>query len=207
MPLKLPSDDDLAARAWARWILSRPIAILDSETTGLDYDSEIIEIAAIDREGKILLDSYVRPTIPVPFDSTCIHGITDQMVSDAPEWVHIAPIVLNIFRDYQVLIYNAGYDIPRIEYMNKLHKVEHGQLNADCVMLNYAPVYGNWSDYFNSYKWARLDAAVPDEFDNPCPAHSALGDCLATLAVLYDMADMQYQWHDPTAHLFMRVRL
>jgi DNA polymerase III epsilon subunit-like protein len=197
MPLTTPDRNDLAAMAWARWILSRPIAILDTETTGLDYDAEIIDIAVVDKAGKVLLDSYVRPTIPIPEEATAIHGITDAMVCSAHEWQDIAPIVLNIFRDYRVLIYNAGYDLPRLRHMNTLHHINAGNLEADCIMLNYAPIWGDWSDYFNNYKWAKLANATPKNFDNPLASHSALGDCLSTLAVIYSMAGVDYQWQVP----------
>ena len=38
---------------------------LDTETTGLDDDAELVEIAVVDATGAVLFESYCRPTVPV----------------------------------------------------------------------------------------------------------------------------------------------
>ncbi len=40
-------------------------AILDTETTGLGKNDEIIEISILALDGTVLLDTYVKPSIPV----------------------------------------------------------------------------------------------------------------------------------------------
>ncbi|MFJ2900325.1 exonuclease domain-containing protein [Streptomyces sp. NPDC087218] len=72
--------------AWAQKILADPdaYAILDTETTGLDYDSRIVEIAVTTAAGTVLLDTLVNPGAPIPAEAAAIHGITDVMVADAP---------------------------------------------------------------------------------------------------------------------------
>src|SRR5690606_37121994 len=46
------------ARAW----LAANALILDTETTGLDADAEVVELAVIDCAGAVLLDTLVRPS-------------------------------------------------------------------------------------------------------------------------------------------------
>lgn len=61
--------------------------ILDTETTGLTLRNQIIEINVIDLTGKILLNSLVKPTINIPAEAASIHGITNEMVHDAPSYI------------------------------------------------------------------------------------------------------------------------
>ncbi len=61
--------------------------ILDTETTGLTLRDQIIEINVIDLTGKILLNSLVKPTINIPAEAASIHGITNEMVHDAPSYI------------------------------------------------------------------------------------------------------------------------
>jgi DNA polymerase-3 subunit epsilon len=44
----------------ADWLAASPI-VLDSETTGLAHDDQIIEIAILDETGAVLFHSLVRP--------------------------------------------------------------------------------------------------------------------------------------------------
>lgn len=64
--------------AWARGAISDPdVVFLDTETTGLGAQAEIVDIAAIDGHGQILMDTLVRPTRSIPREASNIHGILD----------------------------------------------------------------------------------------------------------------------------------
>ncbi|BCC80200.1 MULTISPECIES: 3'-5' exonuclease [Bacillus] len=54
--------------------------VLDTQTTGLGETDEIVEIAVTDLDGKTLLNTLVKPTVPISDDATMIHGITNKMV-------------------------------------------------------------------------------------------------------------------------------
>jgi hypothetical protein len=54
----------------------------------------------------------------------------------------------------------------------------------------FATWYGEWHSYYRSYRWQTLDtAATTFDVQVDLPAHSALGDCLRTLDVMYGLAD------------------
>jgi uncharacterized protein YprB with RNaseH-like and TPR domain len=57
-----------------RLLENKPI-FLDTETTGFCGKSEIIEIAAVDVDGKVLLDTLVKPFSPVPEIVSQVHGV------------------------------------------------------------------------------------------------------------------------------------
>ena len=69
-------------------IKSDPI-YLDTETTGLENTDEIIEIAIVNSEGRVVFESFIKPQKPIPASATAINHITNQMVANFPSWLEI----------------------------------------------------------------------------------------------------------------------
>ena len=92
--------------------------IFDTETTGLmpDRGDEVCQIAAMRVvKGKLVreerLDTLVNPNRPIPLSSTNVHGITDAMVKDAPDF-QTAAKAFHDFADGAVLVaHNAPFDM------------------------------------------------------------------------------------------------
>jgi DNA polymerase-3 subunit epsilon len=179
--------DDVIADA--KQLLEDGFVILDTETTGLD--GEIIELAIIDHTGQTLLNTYVKPEYPERvFDRTNglsafdIHGIHPDKLTDAPTIGDLYPQLFQIIRRKTVLIYNKNFDWPILKSaFRRFHCPDIGIEVVECVMLLYAQYVGDWSDYWKSYRWQSL----------PGGDHTALGDCLATLEVLREMANTTFQ--------------
>lgn len=168
--------------------------VLDTETTGLNQ-GEIVQIAIIDSDGKTLLDTLVQPKEPIPADATAIHGITDDMVVNAPTWREVSPKVLDILQGKTVIIYNAVYDRKMMHQtaerwgMPKTDWKTHAEFV--CAMEAYAEFWGDWNSYHQSYRWQRLTQAVSQQGLEVANAHNALGDCLMTLALCRKMKEAQ----------------
>jgi len=96
------------AREW----LSRKPVYLDTETTGISPNDGIIEIAVLDHDGTVLIDTLVKPIGRIPTDATAIHGITNEMVKTASQWDTVWPEVEAIFNNRVVGIYNADFIFP-----------------------------------------------------------------------------------------------
>ena len=60
---------------------------------------------------KAELALYDQPTIPIPEGAIAIHGITDEMVKDAPNFCEVYPQIVAALAGKEVLIYNANFDI------------------------------------------------------------------------------------------------
>ena len=97
--------------------LNRPIAFLDLETTGVSLSADrIIEIAII----KILPDGsrqvkrkLINPQMAIPKSSTDIHGITDEMVKDAPTFKQAGNEIKQYLENCDLGGYNSNrFDIP-----------------------------------------------------------------------------------------------
>ena len=99
--------------------LTRPIAFIDLETTGVNVSTDrIVEIAIV----KILTDGtkqvkrkLINPQIPIPAGSSDVHGITDEMVKDAPSFKQVANEVKQFIENCDLGGYNSNrFDIPML---------------------------------------------------------------------------------------------
>lgn len=172
------NDDRNHAAAWAQDLLKENFLILDTETTGLN-SAEICELALIDSTGRPIISTLIKPNQPIPADATAIHGITNQMVDQAPTFTEIHPILFRWTIGKKLCIYNASFDLDILRYCCKLANlpVLH-PVAADCAMDWYSQWCGEWSNYHGNYRWQKLSGGD----------HSALGDCRATLATIQRMA-------------------
>jgi DNA polymerase-3 subunit epsilon len=97
--------------------LNRPLAIIDLETTGLNLGSDrIVEIAILKimPDGKkIIKDKMINPEIPISQASVDLHGITNEMVQDAPVFRQVANEFKQFLDNCDLAGYNSNrFDIP-----------------------------------------------------------------------------------------------
>lgn len=167
-------------------LIGKDFLVLDTETTGLE-DGEVVQIAIIDKAGETLLDTLVKPKRPIPSDATEIHGITDEMCKDAPTWIDLAPKIKTILDGKLLVVYNAVYDrkiMHRTQERWDLPKIEWKEISTWlCAMEAFAEFYGDYNSYRGNYRWQKLVTAARHFGILPNNAHTALGDCLMTLAV------------------------
>jgi len=172
------------ATQWAKDLLSTDPSwwvILGTETTGLGDTDEILQVAAIDGAGNVLLDNVlIKPTKSISESASRIHGITDETVKDAPSfmdvWKEIEPVIYGKL----LIIYNASFDIRMMQQSAIACGVAILEFPCDWndAMDQYAQWYGEWSNYHGSFRWQRL----------PNGDHTALGDCRAVLELIKKMA-------------------
>lgn len=166
--------------------------VLDTETTGIDYRAEIVQIAIVDPEGRPLVNTLVRPTRPIPWDVINIHGITNEMVADAPPFPLVVPLIRDAIQDQVVIVYNAEYDRRLLDQSARAHglSVDFRTIPRGwvCAMLAYAQYRNEPGRRCGEPKWHRLEAAARSEGIFNAKAHSALGDCLATLELVKKLA-------------------
>jgi len=88
--------------------------VLDTETTGLDYTREkIIEFAAVRLENGKIKDEFqtlINPQQHIRKSSMAIHGISEEMVKDAPTEEEALPKILEFMGDYPMVAHNAIFD-------------------------------------------------------------------------------------------------
>lgn len=111
--------------------------ILDTETTGMNWNDEIIEIAITDLDGNVKFESLVKPKILIPKRIQTYTGITNEMVENSPNWEEVWRNVGDIIQDKILIIYNADFDINKILYSCELHRIKKPIIKAVCVMKMY----------------------------------------------------------------------
>ncbi|TNL00536.1 3'-5' exonuclease [Kosakonia cowanii] len=167
-----------------RWIKQNYV-VVDTETTGLGRGAQIVEIAIVDCTGITLLNTLVKPTIPIPSAATAIHGITDEMVKDAPEWGDIEPEATKLL-EHGWVAYNAEFD-DFIISQSTIHDIDYP--SPECAMELYAEHNGEWDVYRGRYKRKKLvNAAAAMSINQDGSAHRALYDCQMTLGVIRAIA-------------------
>lgn len=184
-----------AAREAYDLICSGDFVVWDSETT--DLGGRFIDLAVIDAYGKVLFESRVRPGCFITPGAYDVHGIPDETLISAPAFLDIYADLRRVLHGQHWVIYNSEFDTGIL--YNETHYTDHRYYYAyqpiefrdvTCAMHLYAAFYGDWHNYYGNYRWQKLDSAVSRfGIDVSAPAHSALGDCLRTLEVLYSMAD------------------
>ena len=97
--------------------LNKALAVFDIESTGVIVGKDrIIEIFIIRIDpdnSEHEFHAFVNPGVPIPAETTEIHGIRDEDVADKPSFKDIAPEMLKFIGDSDLAGYNSNkFDIP-----------------------------------------------------------------------------------------------
>lgn len=87
----------------------------DVETTGLSPNREkIVEIGAVKYRGAEAVAEFqtlVNPGMPIPPVVIGVHGITDEMVKDAPTIAEVLPALMDFIGEGELVAHNATFDL------------------------------------------------------------------------------------------------
>ena len=169
--------------------LSRPLAFIDLETTGINLSCDrIVEIAIV----KIFPDGtkqvkrkILNPQIPIPQGSSDVHGITDDMVKDSPSFKEVANELKQFIDNADLSGYNSNrFDIPLLMEEFLRAGIEFDMNNRRMVDVQHV---------FHMMEKRTLGAAYQfycnkELFD----AHSAEADATATWEIL-EAQTIRYQ--------------
>lgn len=157
--------------------------IVDLETHALadGVPSRICEIGAIKtREEQELerFQSLVNPGEPIPEDAIRIHGITDEMVREAPPFPQVAPAFREFSRGTVFVAHNTAFDLVVLnEELRRAGLPPWQGASVDTVRLARKAFSG-----LPSYGLDGLAAFFEISFRE---RHRAMGDCEITLRVFW----------------------
>ena len=95
---------------------------LDIETTGLSFkdNHKVVEIACIETEelvpNKKVFHALINPERDVPEEAYKVHGYSTQFLKNKPIFKEIVDDFLNFIKDKSLIIHNASFDIPFLNY-------------------------------------------------------------------------------------------
>ncbi|MCC6690007.1 MAG: 3'-5' exonuclease [Bacteroidia bacterium] len=166
--------------------LTRPIAFIDLETTGVNVGSDrIVEISILKLQpdySKDIKTRRINPGIAIPPQATAIHGISNEDVKNAPTFKNIA-------RDLNLFLANcdlAGYNSNKFDVPLLVEEFLRAEIDFDMSHRRMIDV----QNIFHKKEQRTLSAAYKfycqKELEN---AHSAEADTLATYEILEAQLD------------------
>lgn len=174
--------------------LKIPLCFFDLETTGINITQDrILEIAIIKvlPSGEVIRKSnVVNPTIPIPAESTAIHGISEADVKDKPTFKEVAKDYAKFFEGADLAGFNIlKFDVPMLveEFLRAGVDFDYSRKKLiDAQKIFHLMEKRSLSAAFKFY-------CGKDMID----AHSAEADTQATLDVLYAQIE-RYENQDVT---------
>ncbi|MEO8794197.1 MAG: 3'-5' exonuclease [Daejeonella sp.] len=166
--------------------LKRPLAFFDLETTGVNVASDrIVEISilkAMPDGTEDVKTMRINPGIPIPLESSLVHGIYDEHIKDQPAFKDAAEELARFLDDCDLAGYNSNkFDIPVLAEEFLRAKVDFDLDNRHFVDVQ---------NIFHQMEQRTLKAAYQfycgKNIEN---AHSAEADIKATYEVLLAQLD------------------
>ena len=112
--------------------------ILDTETTGLDYEQghRIVEIGIVELENHLPTGSYFHYYLNPERDSDKkaqeVHGLSREFLNDKPKFSDIADEFVEYISDSRIIIHNAPFDLGFINA--ELIRCGMKKLNEDMII-------------------------------------------------------------------------
>lgn len=161
--------------------LNRPLVVFDLETTGIVVGhARIVEIALVKLHPDQQRETFLRrinPGIPIPAETTKIHGISDEDVKDCPTFKELAPSILQFIQNCDL----AGFNMLKFDFPLLVEEFLRAGIEFDTRHPRLVDV----QNIFHKMEQRTLAAAYRFYCDKELiNAHSAEADTLATLEIL-----------------------
>ena len=160
--------------------LEKPLCVFDLETTGLNISKDrIVQIAIlkIHPSGKKEeLNLLINPEMNISESNSAIHGVTNEMVKDAPSFKEAGNEIIKFIGDSDLAGYNSNkFDVPVLAEEFLRVDIDFDLSTKDCVDIQ---------NIFHKMEQRTLVAAYKfycsKELTN---AHDAMADTIATWEV------------------------
>jgi len=160
--------------------LTRPLVVIDTETTGLNKQKDrIVEICMIKilpDETEEILSSFINPEMPIPPESTSIHGIKDEDVKGQPTFKELSKDIVNFMECCDLCGFNfENFDLKVIE--SELRRVGVNWSRKEKHIVDVQRI-------FHKMEPRNLSAAYSKYCGKKLNAHRAENDVRATIEVL-----------------------
>lgn len=160
--------------------LVKPLCVFDLETTGLNISKDrIVQIAILKiypSGNKEELNLLINPEMTISESNSAIHGVTNEMVKDAPTFKEAGQKIVEFIGDSDLAGYNSNkFDVPVLAEEFLRVDIDFDLSTKDCVDIQ---------NIFHKMEQRTLVAAYKfycsKELIN---AHDAMADTVATWEV------------------------
>lgn len=175
--------DRIATTRWAQEVLAKPcLTLIDTETTGLRSEDEVVQVACVSRHGHVLLNALMRPSrvgLMTP-DAAAVNGLRARDLDESPlAFRDIATALTVLIQGRSVVAFHASFD-------ERLVRQTYQRVGLD------APLAKEWIDLKRPYSiWVGAWDYLKNDYHPqhlPGTTHDAVDDARAMLAVLKTMA-------------------
>ncbi|MET3980535.1 DNA polymerase-3 subunit epsilon [Mucilaginibacter sp. UYP25] len=175
--------------------LKRPLAFFDLETTGTNIGADrIVEISVIKLNpdgSEDVLTLRVHPGIPIPLESSLVHGIYDEHIKEEKQFHELGQQIADFIQDSDLAGYNSNkFDIPML-----MEEFLRAGVQFDLDNRHFVDV----QNIFHQMEQRTLRAAYQFYCDKQIiNAHSAEADTRATMEVLLAQIERyeNHEWED-----------
>jgi DNA polymerase III subunit epsilon len=143
--------------------------VFDTETTGLDNNAQVIQVAAVNLRGETLFNQRVKPTVDISAGAQKVHGIDMSDLLNEKTWRHIAIPWEEAIAGKTMIAYNAPFDVRLLDQTYASIHATRPKFRGLCAM-----------DLCTKYYGERRKLQGGD--------HTAVGDCIATIQMLRGFA-------------------
>ena len=166
------------ATAWRELLDRDDVLILDTETTGLGDDAEVLEVVAVDTRGETRLNVLSLPEGRIPEAASKLHGLTrEELVArGARPWPEVHSEVLEALQAASTVVaWNSTFDETMLRQTSERHGLQFPDLN--------------WRDGLDDYRSLDYDgnnlSTAAERHGVPAgKAHRAEADCRMVLGIM-----------------------
>ncbi len=162
----------------------KKVLFFDLELTGFYERDEILSITVVNADGELIMDTLVKPTHTKKWKRTeKIHGITPEMVEDAPTLEDLTPKIKEIFADAEnIIAYGVSTDYSHIKMIYETEEERKALYDKVCCCAN------EYVRYIHEHHPELTNASLIDAMEcfsiewEGVP-HSSLADTIACMKV------------------------
>lgn len=95
--------------------------VIDTETTGLSGNDEVVELAIVDLAGNVLYNGMFRPWVPMGEEARKVNNISDEMLVASPDFSSGFQNICNILYNRPVIAHNVAFDAKLLKQTADRH--------------------------------------------------------------------------------------
>lgn len=186
--LRKETEEKKRKYSW-KYIDLEEVVVIDTETTGIKSNDEIVELSILSGSGDVLFSEYIKPSYRKTWaDAERIHHISPKMVADSKTMDDYKGYIAGCLNDKIVVGYNVNFDLKMIQKYIPIRIKKRVD-----VMEAFAPIFGEWDEYHRDYKWQKLSTCADYyHYDwGEDEEHDSLADCKATLYCFNKMRELE----------------
>lgn len=174
-PQHMSVENHRAAIERRKYWIDHPDSFLICDTEGTaNRANELVEISMTDIDGNTLYSTLIKPKSEISHTGVRLHGITNEMVADAPSWEEVAPVVRKLLDERTMLAFDSISDVLRIKKTSSICGVNFGPIRHECIQKNVMLER-------NLKQAPPLYLSAGHESQN----HRALDDCLLCVEIIH----------------------